>query len=556
MKLQNKFFILGFTSAAMVAGLVGIDHWAANINAQASQDLLRIATITQRHMESDKMHDAMRADVLGAVLAGINGNQEELDSSTAELAEHAATFHENLNANSKEELPDEIRDVFGKASKAVGEYQATGKVVMDAIRSGADSTDANADFRKEFGELEKLMGSISDNIIVWRDAETASATAHIKRAHLMSWALAGLSILFALIVPVYAWRAVFRPNTEISDIIARIAGGDTDAEIRGAERQDEIGDLAKSALTLRDNTRETVQLRADQERLKIEAERARKSSMLQLAQSFEDRVQGIVQAVAAAATELAQTADLTISSTNRSQDMAREASASATQTAGNVESVASAAAELSSAVQEISSQLMRSNQLVSDSVYKTQAADDRAKSLSLAAEKVREVVGLISEIASQTNLLALNATIESARAGEAGKGFAVVASEVKNLATQTGNSIVDINKVIQEMTIAAGEIADSLTDIRLSVTQISESSSGISSAVEEQAATTNEIMRNMQTAAQGTSQMNQSIGEISTASSQANSSSQEVAAAARELSVQAENLDTQVRNFLAEIRAS
>ena len=371
----------------------------------------------------------------------------------------------------------------------------------------------------------------------------------------MMWIQIG-AILFSIVLGQWVGSSGAKPIIRAANSIQEIAEGHTEIEIADTNRGDEIGALARSAEILRQKTIEADELRANQEKLKLEAERARKEGMMQLAQSFEDRVQGIVQAVAAAATELSQTADLTITSTARSQDMANEVAQSASQTAGNVESVASAAAELSSAVQEISSQLMRSNQLVADSVHKTQAADERAKSLSIAAEKVREVVGLISEIASQTNLLALNATIESARAGEAGKGFAVVASEVKNLATQTGNSIVDINKVIQEMTQAAGEIAEALGDIRGSVGQISESSSGISSAVEEQAATTNEIMRNMQTAAQGTSQVNHSVSEISAASQQANNSSQEVAAAARELSVQAENLDTQVRNFLAEIRSA
>ncbi len=363
-------------------------------------------------------------------------------------------------------------------------------------------------------------------------------------------------LAFSLIIGLWVGASGAKPIQRASETIKAIAEGDTKIEVADTERSDEIGDLARAALSLRNTTAEAARLRADQERLKAEAETERKRAMSQLASMFEDRVQGIVNAVAAAATELSQTADMTIASTTRSKDMAQNVANNSEQTATNVKSVASAAEELSSAVQEISSQLMRSNQLVTDSVHKAQNADDRAKGLSNAAEKVREVVGLISEIAAQTNLLALNATIESARAGEAGKGFAVVASEVKNLATQTGNSIVDINKVIQEMMVAAEDIASSLGEIKQSVLQISEASSGISSAVEEQAATTNEIMRNMQTAAQGTGLVSQSVGEISAASEQANSSSQEVAAAARELSIQAEALDKQVREFLREIRNS
>ena len=460
----------------------------------------------------------------------------------------------------------EVLIILKKLTANFEPYYATGQKMAKAyIADGPASGnqimgdfDATSSAMQE--ECEKLVTFVENKVhtdVVTADEhilDLQNSNATTEKFVLISNVIA---IVLSLLGAIYLYR-----------LLSRLFGNlQTDLSIFGEERytdslslnpanKDEFGFVARTLTEMKDKLLKGKELEAQQATLKQQAEVARKEGMMQLAQSFEDRVQSIVQAVAAAATELSQTADLTITSTNRSQDMAREASASATQTAGNVESVASAAAELSSAVQEISSQLMRSNQLVADSVHKTQAADERAKSLSIAAEKVKEVVGLISEIASQTNLLALNATIESARAGEAGKGFAVVASEVKNLATQTGNSIVDINKVIQEMSTATGEIAGALTDIRQSVTQISESSSGISSAVEEQAATTNEIMRNMQTAAQGTSQVNHSVSEISAASQQANNSSQEVAAAARELSVQAENLDKQVREFLSEIRSA
>lgn len=91
---------------------------------------------------------------------------------------------------------------------------------------------------------------------------------------------------------------------------------------------------------------------------------------------------------------------------------------------------------------------------------KTEQAVEQAK----AVEKINELTSVILNISSQTNLLALNASIEAARAGEAGRGFAIVASEIGNLASQTSDTVVDINIIIKEVNGAVTNMSSCLQD--------------------------------------------------------------------------------------------
>ncbi len=333
---------------------------------------------------------------------------------------------------------------------------------------------------------------------------------------------------------------------EMNKVLNSIAGGKYDNQINVGD------DELQNTLTMV----KALQAKLSYAELeKKELEGQKKQAQAQVANDFEQSVKSIVNVVAAAATELSQTAESMVGTAKDSAQKALSASNATASTTANVQSVAAASEELSATVKEISVQLQKTNRIVSESKDKAHNADNIASALNEATAKVVAAMDMIASIAGQINLLALNATIESARAGEAGKGFAVVASEVKNLATQTDKTTAEIQQVMDEMRQAAQDIIASLKDIGGSVGSISEAASSVASAVEEQSATTSDISKNMQLASSNMQSISESLQDVQASSSHAGSASEQMLMASKELSKQAEELNAQVDNFLRRVRA-
>ncbi|MFZ4763220.1 MAG: methyl-accepting chemotaxis protein [Alphaproteobacteria bacterium] len=363
-----------------------------------------------------------------------------------------------------------------------------------------------------------------------------------------------ISVLAVIIALWVVLRKVISSIKLLSETMNVIATGEFEHNVPYLTQTDEIGSMAKSVEVFRRNGIEKNQLEAQQKQAAILAEKEKKKAQTDLANKFETQVQGIMSTVAAAATELYQTAESMSKTIEISSSKAEHVASSSEEASNNVQTVAAAAEEMNATVREIASQLAKSSIAVKETVHEVNKADSIALLLSDATQKIGEIVDVIQNIAGQINLLALNATIESARAGEAGRGFAVVASEVKNLATQTSESTEQITEHVQSIQAVSKQVIEVLQMVKKSVASVDEYSAAISAAVEEQSATNHDISSNMNRAASGTRKINDDIGEVSKASAEASRAALQTLDAARMVSVEAEKLNQEVYSFLAGVR--
>ncbi len=364
--------------------------------------------------------------------------------------------------------------------------------------------------------------------------------------------LAGTALIGLLLA-----RSIVRPLGALTKALKALAAREALADVPGSRRRDEIGDIARAVVTIRDVTlEEAAQQLKTTEAGRLREEQARRVLLRDLAEGFERSVGGIVARVAGSVGGLQVASGGMRDAVADTSDRSSSVASAAYQTAQNVNTVASAAEELGATVQEIGRQVEQAAEMSAEAVReatRTQAAMD---SLAMAATRIGDVVGLVSTIAGQTNLLALNATIEAARAGEAGRGFAVVAAEVKDLASQTARATQEIGQQIASIQLAAGEASEAIQAIAGRIQAMNQVTTGIAAAVEEQGLTTQEIVRNMGQASAGTSAMTADIAEVAHAAETAGTEVAAVLQASADLTDQSAELRTEIGTFLASVRAA
>jgi methyl-accepting chemotaxis protein len=461
------------------------------------------------------------------------------EAARAQFAAMGETLQKMAAAARTAERREKLQQMMPLVASYGKAFDATMKLLADQTRLLEAEGKLSADMIKSRADLKKSQDAALA-------ATRAAGEQDIRSTILTSIVISAIAIVIGVLLAWLIARGITRPILSLNGVMAALSRGRLDSEISGADRNDEIGEMARAVVVFRDAGLEKLRLEqeADDQRKAVEAERARseaaqREAARQVAQVVEGLGQGLerlasgdltyrvndewaaeyrkirddfngaigklqdtIRNIAMSSLEVSNAAaEISTSTTDLSQ-RTEEQAASLEQTSASMEEIAATVKKNAENAQH-ANQLAQGTQDIAGrgGAVVAEAVNAMAR-IEESSRKISEIISVIDEIARQTNLLALNAAVEAARAGEAGRGFAVVASEVRSLAQRSSQAAKDIKDLIAS---SSGEVREgvelvnragqSLEEILRSIKDVADIVADIATASAEQATGIDQVNR-------------------------------------------------------------
>lgn len=308
-------------------------------------------------------------------------------------------------------------------------------------------------------------------------------------------------------------------------MVGMLAEGNLDVWVddKLLKKKDEIGELSRVTITLRDTMRSTIKEITDNAKALLEAS--------QLLGTAADNTDGTMKDVRAAVSQVVDNSQLQAENSQSTSEQMKIMGDNITETSNEAELLSGNAASMQSSSEKASKTLLSLRQINEDVKKIIGEVQEQTNRTNESVKKIQAATTFINSIAEDTGLLSLNASIEAARAGDSGRGFAVVAEQIKNLSEQSNESSKEIEATAEVLRADSEKAVQAMQQMQEIIASQSESMQETQQVVAE---VIEEIASSMK-----------SIAQIKESSGRLEGARNEVLQAVEHLSeISAENLDS------------
>ncbi|MGF0538559.1 methyl-accepting chemotaxis protein [Agrobacterium sp. ES01] len=588
LSVKQRLMTLGIAAACGFASVVGAGWY---LGKQADAALLRAIQVGDQIEHVNEMRLANSSLVLAAMDSIIDRSEGAISAERIDIINNTGDMLASGAADLKALAAETSNPGMVQTYDAdlVELRQAIGVELKDLISNNApdeeyvridDAIDGAGD------RVAKALDDVAKAGGIFMDQRTSEATSLSRMSIYIQMALGLVAFATVILLQLVHGNSIINGISAVRNSMQKIINGDYESAVPQTGRNDEIGDMARSAELFRVAAIEKNQLESTAERARVENEQERtnraaateadaraikvavdalalglrrladgdltaeinepfqpdlerlRNDFNQLTTQLRDvihQINGSTSSIGANSHQMRSAADDLAKRTEQQAASLEQTSASLDQITNTVRGSAERAEEASHMVDNAKAYAEKSGTVVSDAV----SAMERIEN---ATGEIGKIINVIDEIAFQTNLLALNAGVEAARAGEAGKGFAVVAQEVRALAGRAGDAARDIKTLVGksneevktgvDLVAAAGEALRTIGD---NVLQINDHVKSIVTASREQST--------------GLAEINTAVSQMDQVTQQNAAMVEETNAASHTLANDAENLTRLVGRF-------
>ncbi|MET3825485.1 methyl-accepting chemotaxis protein [Sphingomonas sp. PvP055] len=455
MSLSRALRFAGFALVGLMTFSGGTGIGAAWMQSAALRQQTEASALFANHERADMMHDAIRSDVLAAFQSVEAGSDIKYDDILKDVRAHVTDLQSGIAADAAYDGSPDVVAVTSKLAVPMKAYVDAAIEIIGKIKEDpATAKRMLPGFFEQFRTLEGSMGAASDAIdsnskISARNGERIGLIAIVSLFVALALGIAGMIGFVKLSV-----RKVVRPIEGLAATMRELGSGNLAAEVTGAERGDELGDMAKAMLAFRNQLQAAEASKQAQAALIVESIgtgltalaagdlTAEVTADLQapftaLKLSFNTAVQSLRGLIGSVSSSTATIRTGSNEIAHASEDLARR-------TESNAASLEQTSAAITQMDQRLQATAIAAGRTVerADGAMTTVAggrgiADEAVQAMTRVSESAKgidTVIEGLDKIAFQTRVLAMNAAVEAGRAGQAGNGFAVVADLVSALA--------------------------------------------------------------------------------------------------------------------------
>lgn len=408
--------------------------------------------------------------------------------------------------------------------------RAGDKIVEKVLKGGEEyfSSAVSIEGELNYGYFMPVHQNNSDNQIIgmiFVGTNLKEKEAVVKRILSSICSSVIVVMLICIAVGIRLAGSMSRNIRKSIQVVGRLAEGNLDVWVddKLLKKKDEIGELSRVTITLRDTMRSTIKEITDNAKALLEAS--------QLLGTAADNTNGTMNDVRTAVSQVVDNSQLQAENSQSTSEQMKIMGDNITETSNEAELLSGNAASMQSSSEKASKTLLSLRQINEDVKKIIGEVQEQTNRTNESVKKIQAATTFINSIADDTGLLSLNASIEAARAGDSGRGFAVVAEQIKNLSEQSNESSKEIEATAEVLRADSEKAVQAMQQMQEIIASQSESMQETQQVVAE---VIEEIASSMK-----------SIAQIKESSGRLEGARNEVLQAVEHLSeISAENLDS------------